>query len=202
MDIWIVLDVDTSEITDEEAHLLISDINHYVVRTSNKDNPNKFRVLIELDSEINLPDTQWKPFINAVTRDLGLVADGLPKSQIFFSYKDRTILSTLDNSPLEVKPYLDYIASIASSSKPKKLPTKKACSTMLDDPLTTFDKAYNAKDGEGRRKLVWAARYARELGADRDYCKNLLDKITNYWVKGFPKDQLDNMKRQLDRWEF
>ena len=103
---------------------------------------------------------------------------------------------------MEVKPYLDYIASIASSSKPKKLPTKKACSTMLDDPLTTFDKAYNARDGEGRRKLIWAARYARELGADRDYCKNLLDKITNYWVKGFPKDQLDNMKRQLDRWEF
>ena len=199
---WIVLDVDTSEITDEEAHLLISDINHYVVRTSNKDNPNKFRVLIELDSEINLPDTQWKPFISAVTRDLGLVADGLPKSQVFFSYKDRTILSTLDNNPLEVKPYLDYIASVTSSSKPKKIPTEKACNIMLDDPLTTFDKAYNAKDGEGRRKLIWAARYARELGADRDYCKNLLDKITNYWVKGFPKDQLDNMKRQLDRWEF
>ena len=197
---WIVLDIDTSESTDEETHLLLSDINHYVVRTSNKDNAEKYRVLIELDSEVNIPDTKWKSFIEAISGDLGLVADGLPKSQIFFSYSDRNILSTLDAEPLVVKPYLDLISSIEIT--PKKLPSKSSCKTMLNDPFITFDPAFNAKDGEGRRKLIWACRYARELGADREYCKNLLDQITDYWVKGFPEEDLAAMKRQLDRWIF
>ena len=197
---WIVLDIDTSESTDEETHLLLSDINHYVVRTSNKDNAGKYRVLIELDSEVNIPDTKWKSFIEAISSDLGLVADGLPKSQIFFSYSDRNILSTLDAEPLVVKPYLDLISSIEVTHK--KLPSKSSCKTMLNDPFITFDPAFNAKDGEGRRKLIWACRYARELGADREYCKNLLDQITDYWVKGFPEEDLEAMKRQLDRWVF
>lgn len=197
---WIVLDIDTSESTDEETHLLLSDINHYVVRTSNKDNAEKYRVLIELDSEVNIPDTKWKSFIEVIANDLGLVADGLPKSQIFFSYSGRNVLSTLDAEPLVVKPYLDLISSIEIT--PKKLPSKSSCKAMLNDPFITFDSAFNAKDGEGRRKLIWACRYARELGADREYCKNLLDQITDYWVKGFPEEDLAAMKRQLDRWVF
>lgn len=197
---WIVLDVDTSEITDEEAHLLLSDINHYIVRTSNKTDPNKFRVLIELDMEVDIADLQWKPFIKLIVDDLGLIADGLPKSQIFFSYSDRNILSVLDQEPLSVKPYLNNLADIERPTK--KIPSKKACTAMLDDPFTTFDKAFNARDGEGRRRLIWAAKYARELGADREYCKELLKQITDYWVKGFPEDDLQTMFRQLDRWRF
>lgn len=197
---WIVLDVDTSEITDEETHLLLSDLNHFVVRTSDKTNPNKFRVLLELDAEIDIPDIQWKPFVSAIVKDLGLIADGLPKSQIFFSYSDRQILSTLDGEALDTKQYLNIIASIDTS--PPKLPSKKACNSMLNDPLTTFEKAFNAKDGEGRRKLIWAVRYARELGCNKEYALNLIKQITSYWVKGFPEHDLEVMLNQISRWSF
>lgn len=197
---WIVLDIDTSEITDEEAHLLLSDINHFIVRTSDKANPNKFRILIELDMEVDVPDIHWISFIQAIVKDLGLIADGLTKSQIYFSYSDRNILSVLDQEPLATKPYLNIIANIDTNLP--KIPNKKACQTMLDDPLTTFEKAFNAPDGSGRRRLIWACRRAKELGADRQYCKNLLDQITSYWVKGFPEKDLEVMKQQLDRWSF
>lgn len=195
---WIVMDVDTSEITDKEAHLLLSDINHYVVRSSNKANPHKFRVLIELDAEIDVPQEQWIKFIQLIATDLGLVCDKLSKAQIFFSYKDRDILSQLEGETLKTKKYLNQLTVLEE----KKPPTKKEASNMLEDPLTTFDRAYNAKDGEGRRKLIWACRYARELGATREYCKSLLDKITNYWVKPLPEEDLEAMKRQLDSWSF
>jgi hypothetical protein len=84
---WIVMDVDSSEITDKEAHLLLSDINHYVVRSSNKANPHKFRVLIELDAEIDVPQEQWIKFIQLIATDLGLVCDKLSKAQIFLAIK-------------------------------------------------------------------------------------------------------------------
>jgi hypothetical protein len=197
---WIVLDIDSSEITDEEAHVLLSDINHYVVRSSNKNNPNKFRVLIELDAEVDIQDIKWKPFIEAISTDLGLTADGLPKSQIFFSYSGRNILSTLDGTPLATKPYLDVIANL-QDRKPKKL-TKNSCNTMLNDPFNTFDKAFNAQDGEGRRRIIWALRYARELGATKEYCHNLLDQIVDYWVFPLPEQDVQAIHRQLDRWNF
>ena len=197
---WIVLDIDTSEITDNEAHILLSDINHFIVRTSNKDNANKFRVLIELDVEVDIPDIQWKPFIFVITTDLGLIADGLPKSQIFFSYSDRDILSVTDGEPLATKQYLNAIASIDTTLP--KLPNRKTCTAMLEDPLTTFERAFNAKDGEGRRKLIWAARYARELGCDKEYALNLIKQITSYWVGKFPDHDLEVMLNQISRWSF
>ena len=197
---WIVLDIDTSEITDNEAHILLSDINHFIVRTSNKDNANKFRVLIELDVEVDIPDIQWKPFISAITTDLGLTADGLPKSQIFFSYSDRDVLSVTDGEPLATKQYLNAIASIDTTLP--KLPNRKTCTAMLEDPLTTFERAFNAKDGEGRRKLIWAARYARELGCDKEYALNLIKQITSYWVGKFPDHDLEVMLNQISRWSF
>ena len=175
-------------------------MNHFIVRTSNKSNANKFRVLIELDAEVDIPDIQWRPFISAIVEGLGLIADGLPKSQVFFSYSDRDILSTLDGEPLSTKQYLNAIASIDTA--PPKLPSKKACSAMLSDPLTTFEKAFNAKDGEGRRKLIWAARYARELGCDKEYALNLIKEITSYWVSGFPEHDLEVMLNQISRWSF
>ena len=195
---WIVLDIDTSEITDEEAHILLSDINHFIVRTSKKTNPNKFRILIELDAEVDIPDIQWKQFITVIVNDLGLKADGLPKSQIFFSYSDRDILSTLDGSPLPTKQYLNQLVVV----EPKKVPSKKEAHSMLDDPMTTFERAFYARDGEGRRKLIWAARYARELGATKEYVLELIQKITSYWVGGFPEHDLKVMLNQISRWSF
>lgn len=197
---WIVLDVDSSEITDTEAHLLLSDINHYVVRTSNKDNPNKYRILIELDIEVDIPDIRWKTFITSIANDLGFTVDGLPKSQIFFSYKDRDILSTLDAVPLTTKPYLDVISNIQLVTK--KPPSKTVCSAMLSNPIDTFEKAFDAKDGEGRRRLIWAVKYAKELGADEEYCHNLLDQISDYWCKPLPSNDLEAMHRQISRWSW
>lgn len=197
---WIVLDIDSSEITDEEAHLLLSDINHFIARTSNPDNPNKFRLLIELDAEVDVPDYKWKLFIETIIEDLGITADVLAKSQIYFSYSGREILSTLDAEPLAVKPYLDVIANYNPTDK--KPLSIKTCNAMLNDPFTTFDKAFNAKDGEGRRKLIWAVRYARELGCTKEYALNLIRQITDYWVKGFPEYDLNVMLNQISRWTF
>ena len=198
---WLVLDVDDSEITDEECHLMLSDLNHFIVRTSNKDNANKYRVLIELDTEINVPDTQWTRLIDNIGKDLGLKCDLVPKSQIYFSYSDRNILSILNENTLHIKPYLDLVNNLEKNVR--VIPTnKKTCNALLDDPLTTFNQAFEARDGEGRRKLIWSVKYARDLGADKEYCKNLLDQISDYWVKPLPEKDLEIIKKQLDRWEF
>ena len=86
-------------------------------------------------------------------------------------------------------------------SVPKPLDTKTK-SALLLDPFTTFEKAFEAKDGEGRRKLIWMLKYARELGADQEYCLNLLDKVNNYWVKPLPEKDTEVIRNQIRRWRF
>ena len=195
---WIVLDVDDSEITYEEAHTLITDINHIIVKTSNNDNPNKYRVLIELDVAIDIPDTNWIKFTKAIATDLGFNSDALAKAQIYFSYSNRDMLYTLDATPLEVKPYI----SIAREVKEVKKPSKAVCNTMLEDMNTTFEPAFQATDGNGRRKIIWAIKYARELGCNRSYAHELVDSIMDYWIHPLPEKDIKAIHSQIDRWNF
>ena len=199
---WLVLDIDDSEIVDTEAHLLLGDIRHFICRTSNPDNESKYRVLLELSCVIDVPDIQWRLFLELVSNELGLNCDLLPKSQIFFSYAKSasTLLENLEAEPFDVKPVLDLLA--AQPVAPKKAPTKSSCNKMLENPLSTFEQAFQAKDGEGSRKLVWAVKYARELGADLNYALDLVHQISSYWVKPFPEDRLLALERQISRWNW
>ena len=197
---WLVLDVDDTDINDSEAHILLSDYNHYIVRTSNEDNDQKYRVILELDAELNITDQQWKPFIQAVSSDLGIHADLLPKSQIFFSYAGRTLHKALDGIRLPIKPYLAQMVIPKQKTQQKLNMSQKMA--YLDDPMTTFQPAFEAPMGCGRQKIIWALKYARELGAVRAYCHDLLDKINEYWVKPLPENDKAAIHRQIDRWDF
>lgn len=199
---WIILDIDSSEITDEEAHILLSDINHFIVRTSDPNNQHKFRVLLELDAEVDIPNNQWRQFIKIIADDLGLITDPVPKSQIFFSYLGRKILSILEGTPLRVKPYIDLL-HINSTEEIQKKPNKKESNALLDDPLTTFYYAFNAKDGEGSRKMICAARHARDLGCNKEYALDLMNKIQEYWVVSMEENRFQNtIINQISRWIF
>lgn len=183
---WIVLDVDHSTITAQECHLLLSDINHHIALTSDPENMNKFRVLIELDSVVDIPDLHWKAFIAHISEYLAINSDPLPKSQIFFSYADRLILSTVDAAPLETKQFIIQASeTVNSKERPKKI-TKAQGKTLLNDPLGTFFYAYEASDGEGSRSMIRAALHAKDLGATYDETIDLMYDINNYW--SYPMD--------------
>lgn len=200
---WVVLDIDSSEITDEEAHILLSDINHHIARTSDPNNAFKFRVLLELDSQVDIPDNQWRWFIQSISEDLGLKADFLPKSQIYFSFKDRNILSTLNASTIEVKNHVFFASNKLSLEEKEEKITAAQQKVLLNDPLTTFDKAFNAKQGEGSRRMIGAARRARELGASKEYVLQLMRDINEYWIQPLSDKRFEEtIINQINRWKF
>ena len=71
---------------------------------------------------------------------------------------------------------------------------------MLGNKRETFAPAYEAKDGEGSRKLIWSAKYAIELGADLEETKELLWDINHYWVYPMPKARFEKILKQIERW--
>jgi len=188
---FIVLDVDKSYITDKEAHALLNDYNHYVVRTSDPDNEFKFRIIMELDSIVDVDERLWKFFMVEIADELGFVVDILPQSQIYLSFANRNIMSQFHGKTLKTKYLLDR-AAIRIRTKPKppaQLPSKER-DLLLNDPSETFHYAFNAEVGERSISMYKALAHAIDLGADENYIYNLAEEINNYWVDSMDQARL------------
>lgn len=195
----IVFDIDHSNISAEEAHFMLSDLNHHIALGSDPTNSFKFRVLIELDSVVDISSLQWKHFYAAVAQDLALHVDQLPQSQIFFSYPDRPIYSTLDAVPLPVKDYL-VTATERVAAKPAASSLSAAQrKALLDDPETTFTYAYNAPHGAGSRSLIRAAYHAHDLHLAGPDILALIEDIHSYWEHPMPADRFSAILDQVSR---
>jgi hypothetical protein len=196
---WLVLDVDDSLLSASEAHFMLSDINHHIALSSDPNNDYKFRVLIELDSPVELTPIAWKHFYLEIASDLALKVDPLPQSQIFFSYADRPILSVVDASPLEIRTYAmnakERAATKDLSASTLTSPQKRS---MLADPLSTFHYLFDADDGTGSRAMYRAARHAQDLGATYEEISNLLTDANNYWISPMPKDRFNKILKQVE----
>jgi len=188
---FIILDIDKSSITDEECHLLLEGINHHIARTSDKDNQFKFRVLVELDSIVDIEDKQWRYFLEEISNRLGLEIDLLPKSQIYFAYEGREVLSELEGDPLQTRQLIINSAEkLSNKPQPKKLSTKDQ-QALLSDQMETFGFAFNAENGEGSRSLVRAGLYAIDLGSSQADVEKLIHTINNYWVSSMDQERLE-----------
>lgn len=188
---FVILDIDKSQLTDEEAHVLLNEYNHYVVRTSNPENEFKFRTILELDAVVDIDERMWKSFIQEIANDLGLVIDVLPQSQIFLSFKDRNILKQLDGKTLSTK-YLLERAAVATRDRPKpasELPEREK-DAKLSDPQETFNYAYAAEKGERSNVMYRALCHAIDLGANGKYLKQMANEINTSWMDPLTADRL------------
>lgn len=198
---FVVLDIDQSDITFEEAHFILQDINHHIAQTSDIRNPFKFRILLELDSVVDVTSQIWKHFYTSIAKSLAFNADPLPQSQIFFSYKDRPILSVIDKSPISIRDHLmlahDKVTEKVPSERPLTSPQKKA---LLDDELTTFAYAFECTNN-GSLNLIRAAKHARDLGMSNPDIIELMHQINDYWVYPLDNTRLQNtIISQIERW--
>lgn len=198
---FIVLDIDKSDITYQEAHFILQDINHHIAQTSNVNNPFKFRILIELDSVVEVNGLVWKYFYTSIAKSLSFTVDVLPQSQIFYSYKGREVLSVTDKNPVAVRDHLmlahDRVTEKAVTEKPLTTPQKRA---LLDDELTTFSYAFECRDS-GSLNLIKAAKHARDLGMPKDEIIELVYRINDYWAYPMDLDRVNHtIISQIERW--
>lgn len=191
---WLVFDIDDSCITAEEAHMLLEDINHHIALSTNPDNHFKFRVLVELDSIIDIPVLVWKHFYASVAEFLSLKVDPLPQSHLFFSYSTSPVYSTIDGKPIAIRNHL-----MAAHEKIKEKPTSiKPLTTAqqqlaIEDPFTTFHYAYECpNDGTGSRTLARAAMHAKDLGMSTDEIIDLVYDINDFWTSPMSNDRMES----------
>lgn len=196
---WLCLDVDESDITSEEAADMLGDYKYHIARTSNGDNPFKFRIFLELDSKVAVKDKHWKLFIKSVSDEIGIKVDLLPKSQVYFGYKGREVLSNKEGDVLEAKKHL-----LACVDKNRDKPKSKVQTTEeLKNKGETFFYAFEAESGKRSLSLIRAAKHAYDMGADKDYITLLIEEINDYWIEPLDNDEIERtILSQVDRWKY
>lgn len=192
---WLCLDVDDSTITAEEMHQILANTNHHIARTSNKDNPYKFRVIVELTTPVTVTESLWKFFIKAVATSLGIdKLDALGRSAVIYGYKDRKVYSVLDKGTINTSRHLKMAQTKVAELEEKRataLPAKQQAAA-LQSPYNTFGFAYDAEPGEGTNKMLAAIHKAKELGATKEYIVDLLKSINRFWDHSMPAHRLQS----------
>jgi glycerol-3-phosphate cytidylyltransferase-like family protein len=199
---WLVFDIDKSSITAEEAHFMLNDINHHISLGSNPNNEFKFRVLIELDSNVNLDQREWRYFLLAIADDLALDIDALPQSQIFYSYGHAKVLSVTDAKPLEVYKYITIAKDKAVATTTAKQPlTTKQQQLKLNDPLGTFAYCFECPlDSPGSRAMYRMMKEAKnDYNATKEQVIDLLNQVQEYWEQPLPEHRFNALLNQVER---
>jgi hypothetical protein len=180
---FVVLDVDKTFLTNQEAHVLLNQYNHHIALTSDPENVYKYRILLEFNSIVDVDDLTWKALITVIGEELGLVVDILPKSQIFFSFSGRTTLTQLEGETLDSKSLIERAREIIKEKPtPAASLPSKARQQRLEDPRQTFAFAFTAERGERSVKMYRALALAIDYGADAAYITNLAYEINDYWI--------------------
>ena len=195
---WAAIDVDDADVDIYEMHDILGDYNHHIATTSNRDNPYKYRILLEFNKVVDLPPREWKSFMLAVTKQLGLHSDpsAFTKSQIQFGYAGSLVLSEIQAEPFDVTDALRESNKVALSSKKEKIPPSKA-RKMLDDPLTTFSYAFNDEIQSRSLTMYKMFMHALDLGAKPEEVAQLMDDLNEFWINPIEEKRLEKYKKQM-----
>jgi len=134
---FIMLDVDNTDMTDLECADMLADYNFIMARTSDAENPFKYRVLMPTDIKIDIDADSWLLFMKKIQDHMGFEIDILSKAQIFYGYKGRKTIVNTDGVNLEASELIKNL------EKPKK-PIKRATSRAV------LNEMY-----KNRKKIIW-----------------------------------------------
>jgi len=199
---WAAFDIDETDIDIYEMHDILGDYNHHISTTSQRDNKYKYRILLEFNNIVDLPPREWKSFMIAVARQIGLDKEdksAYTKSQIQFGYKGSEVFTNTHGEPFDVSEALKESSKIEIGNKSKPRLTTTKMRDMLDNPLETFAYAFN--DQVASRSLVmfrmW--KHAKELGAKPSECEELMRELNDFWVKPISEERLQKYIIQMRR---
>jgi|GEM_PF-2836794 len=165
---FIMLDIDNSDITMQEASDMLCDFKHICATTSDPNNPYKFRILMTTDIVVNVDGSRWLQLMRKIAEYLCLDIDVLPQSQIYYGYKDSKMIVNEEGDDLEVSSLLQQLGE--RPQQVQKLVTEAQFKRTWEDRRNVFNYAYDRIRPDGTEKmglhlsLFRAMYHARDLG--------------------------------------
>lgn len=171
----IVLDIDDCGIDIESAQSMLADYSYHIARSSDENNPMKYRVLLKSDIVIDLKEEEYKDLYEKIANVLGFEVDVVPKSQYFFGYEGREVHSNV-GIDLEVSTIIQNAKSMTVPTN-VKASSKAGLEGIWKNRRKFFHYAYDiARGGEGiHRKLYMLMQHGKNVGFSYERNIELLD---------------------------
>jgi hypothetical protein len=200
---WVALDVDDSDIDMSEMHAILGDFNHHIATTSNRENPYKFRIILEFNNIVDLEPREWKAFGKQLGEELGIKIDPVTftKSQIMFGYKGAKVLSETDAEAYDVSTAVKTAKAKADENF-RRAPqvTRTKMREMLDNPLETFAYAFNDQVQARSLAMFRMWKHAKDLGASANECEKLMHDLNySFWPDPVSDERFDGYVAQMRR---
>lgn len=198
---WLPLDVDHSEFTDEETHDMLKTLNiqHIIARTSNKDEPKRFRLILDLDELTDFSEINYKKFAKTIAHDLNIYADYLSPAQVYFAYAHSNPLCYFEGKQINTKDYIKAAGKIEETQS-EPIDEQKAKEIRQKYPnRVLFKKAFAAKPGDRSTKTYAALRYAVQLGFTKQEVIELFEEINRSWLVPFDQSSYQNFLKQIQK---
>ncbi len=198
---YVVLDVDDTDVTDIECSGFLADYRHIVCRTSNGENPFKYRVVIPTDVAVDVTNEQWPHFLQKISDHLGMDIDILPKAQIYYGYKDREPIVQLEGEDLEASELIKGLH--VPKVEIKKLPSDKL-KRVYDDRFRVFEWFYEAGEsgdttskGNYHNTLWLYTVHAHDLGLPYEVALAILYDIIDFRERNPRPGYIEGLERRM-----
>jgi len=182
---FIVIDVDNTNIDIAIRHEQLKDegLVHIIATTSNRADMNKYRVLLLLDSEVDV--AEYKQVVRGV-KEYGLIEDmdvgaSIKAAGVMYAYKGSTIYSNFKGNMLNVADY-------KFNSKESDYAIDLLDTTKISNDWLSFSKAV---PGSRSKTLLAAAFKMQAMGYSKNDIANIVYFINKHMVSPKTKAEVD-----------
>ena len=161
----ICLDIDNTDIPINEIPSVLADYKFHVARTSDENNPLKYRILMKSDIDIDIKTPEYKNLLVNIGELLGISPDKFGRDQLIYGYGGREVISQLEGNDLEVSQLIQKSVELPKDFKGGKK-TQKQLEGIYENRSVFFHYAYDlARGGNGiHSKLYMMFRHMHNLG--------------------------------------
>ena len=185
----IVIDVDNGTLTMEQVHSMLSSYKHVIASTSDVTNEFKYRIILQLDRQVDLTPPQWRVFYRSISNLFAIPADPqINKASMFFGFSSAKVLTNFEGKLLATKQHLldaYETTTIVEEVVPAK--TQKQLDILWDQRFENkrFKVAYEAFRMR-RMKMYSAMRHAIDIGFTKGMITDLIEEINSELHQSVP----------------
>ena len=180
----LILDIDKGNMDTSTMHELLKNYRHIIATTSDNTNHFKYRLILQLDRDIELDSVQWKKFYKSVADTIGIEVDtNINKAGMFFGYKDSEVIVNLDGDLFPTKLHLiNAYEETEVIEKVKKIKNNREQNIQWDNRYELFEWAYEC-DKNRSITLYSAMRNACERGWSKELIEELIWEVNSELIR-------------------
>lgn len=186
----LIFDIDDTVIDYKQFSHMISGINHHIALTSDPSNEYKYRIILELDREYDIPEKYYTKLMKQVKKEhlLDIPIDILGPAQIFYGYADRPIISAIsEGNALCIK---EMLSQLMAQKEAPTLTLKEKKAILEGDYLDNFAWAIASPEGQRSLNLIRVINTSFDYGATKEKTREIVLAVNNSFTTPFDEAEL------------